>query len=140
MPILADGAKYDAVPVRLTALLLEHVADPNSINWSNEGDRIQKVMDAGDQFRTNIERPDAMALLAVLGIQAERDKRDPAKSYAYVIRQLKHPEEVSTLRQIYGDRLFVIGLYSTYAERLRRGSLRPPSLAYRRRLRASILK
>lgn len=110
---------YEAVSVRLTGLLLEHVADPNSVNWSNEGERIQKMMDAGDQFRTNVERPDAMALLAVLGIQAERDKRDPAKSYAYVIRQLKHPDEVSTLRQIYGDRLFVIGLYSTHAERLK---------------------
>ena len=110
---------YDAVPIRLTGLLQEHVASPDSIVWANEGERIQKMMDAGDQFRTKVERSDAMALLAVLGIQAAQDDHDATRSYAYVIRQLKHPDEVSTLRQIYGDRLFVLGLYSTYSERLK---------------------
>lgn len=110
---------YEAVQIRLTALLQEHVLDSNSIECRNEGERIEKMMNAGDQFRSKIERPDAMALLAVLGIQAVRDKLDPMRSYAYVIRQLKHPEEVSTLRRVYGDRLFVLALYSTYAERLK---------------------
>lgn len=110
---------YESVPIWLTRLLQENVAEPNSMTWSNEGDRLRKLMDAGDQFRNQLKRPDAMALLAALGIQAERRKLGPAKSYAYVIRQLKHPEEVSTLRQIYGDRLFVLGLYATYAERIK---------------------
>lgn len=110
---------YESVPIRLTALLREHVAEPGSITWNDEGERIEQMMNAGDEFRAKLERPDAMALLAALGIRAERDKRDKTKSYAYVIRQLKHPEEVSALRQIYGDRLFVLGLYSTYAERLK---------------------
>src|SRR5262245_46392098 len=95
---------YEATPIRLTDLVQEYVAEPNSISWSNEGERIQKMMDAGDQFREMVERQDAMALLAALGIQAMRGNADPTKAYAYVVRQLKHPEEVSTLRQIYGDR------------------------------------
>lgn len=110
---------YEAVPVRLTDLLKEHVAEPNSLVWNNEGERIRTLMDAGDEFRKQTKRRDAMALLAALGIQAERGARDPFKSYAYVIRQLKLPDEVSSLRQIYGDRLFVLGLYSTDAERMK---------------------
>lgn len=65
-----------------------------------------------------MKRNDAMALLAILGIQDDRRKLASAKPCAYLVRQLKHPEEVSTLRQVYGDRLFVLSLYSTYNERL----------------------
>jgi hypothetical protein len=46
---------YEAVPIRLTGLLREHVASPDSITWSNEGERIQNMMDAGDQFRMKID-------------------------------------------------------------------------------------
>src|SRR5437763_1726023 len=56
--------RYEAVPIRLTELLRDYVAEPNTVTWSNEGERIQNLMDAGDQFRAKLERPDAMALLA----------------------------------------------------------------------------
>jgi deoxycytidylate deaminase len=76
-------------------------------------------MDAGDLLREKLDRGDAMALLGALGIAAKRRDLGEGRSCAFVIRQLKHPEEVSTLRRIYGDRLFVLALYSTYGERLR---------------------
>ncbi len=110
---------YESVPIRLTDLLTEHIAEPGSVSWNNEGERIKNLMDAGDQFREKMHRRDAMGLLTALGIHDAQRKLDPAKSYAFVIRQLKHPEEVSALRQIYGDRFFVLALYSTYAERLK---------------------
>ena len=112
--------KYDYEPtsIRLTDLLLKHVSEPGSLTWSDEGERIQKLMDAGDLLREKLDRGDAMALLGALGIAQERRKLGPTKACAFLIRQLKHPEEVSTLRQIYGDRLFVLALYSTYSERL----------------------
>ncbi|HEX4418553.1 MAG TPA: anti-phage dCTP deaminase [Kofleriaceae bacterium] len=115
--LLAKHA-YEPVPIRLTDLLLEHAVEPG-LTWTDEGDRIQKLMDAGDLFRGQARRGDAMALLAALGIQEQRRDRSSARPSAYLIRQLKRPEEISTLRQIYGDRLFVISLYSTYADRLR---------------------
>lgn len=110
---------YEPLLIRLTDLLQEHVLENGSVAWADEGERIEQLMNAGDEFRTQLKRPDAMALLATLGIQDERRKHDPSTSYAYIIRQLKLPDEVSTLRQIYGDRLFVISLYSTYSERLK---------------------
>ncbi len=110
---------YEPVSIRLTDLVIEHAVEPGSITWSNEGERIQKLMDAGDLLREKLDRGDAMALLGVLGIAAKRRELGQAKPCAFVVRQLKHPEEVSTLRRIYGDRLFVLALYSTYEERLR---------------------
>jgi deoxycytidylate deaminase len=109
---------FEPVQIRLTDLLQQHVLESGSVTWSNEAERIERLMDAGDAFRAQLKRRDAMALLATLGIQDERRRRDPTKSYAYIVRQLKVPDEVSTLRQIYGDRLFVISAYSTFAERL----------------------
>lgn len=110
---------YEPVSIRLTDLLIEHAFEPGSIVWNDEGERIQKLMDAGDLLREKLDRGDAMALLGALGIAAKRRDLGQAKPRAYIIRQLKHPEEVSTLRRVYGDRLFVLALYSTYGERLR---------------------
>jgi deoxycytidylate deaminase len=110
---------YEPVPIRLTDLLLDHVLEPSSLAWTDEGDRIEQLMNAGDLLRKQIGGGDAMALLAALGIQEQRRQRVGASPHAFLIRQLKHPEEVSTLRQIYGGRLFVLSLYSTYEERLR---------------------
>ena len=110
---------YEPVSIRLTDLLIEHAVEPGSIRWNDEGERIQKLMDAGDQLRKDLERGDAMALLATLGIAAKFSDRVQPRPCAFMIRQLKHPEEVATLRRIYGDCLFVLALYSTYGERLR---------------------
>ncbi|HWO23298.1 MAG TPA: hypothetical protein VNO30_31370 [Kofleriaceae bacterium] len=110
---------YEPVSIQLTELLLEHVIEPGSLVWNNEGERIEKLMTAGDRLREKLQHGDAMALLGVLGITKKRQGLSSTKPYAFVLRQLKHPDESYTLRQIYGDRLFVLALYSTYSERLR---------------------
>jgi len=89
---------YEPAAVRLTDLLLDHAFEPGSIHWNDEGERIQKLMDAGDLLREKLERGDAMALLGALGIAARRRDLGQAKPSAFVVRQLKYPEEVSTLR------------------------------------------
>jgi hypothetical protein len=110
---------YEPASIRLTDLLLAHAIESSSVAWSDEGERIERLMDAGDLLREKLERGDAMALLGALGIAAKRRDLHAARPPVFIVRQLKHPEEVSTLRQIYGDRLFVLALYSTYGERLR---------------------
>lgn len=109
---------YEPVPIRLTELLQEHVAEPGSITWDDEGERLERFMDAGDLLRQQLRCGDAMALLAALGIVAKRDQAGGNQPCAFVIRQLKHPEEITALRRIYGDRFFVLSLYSTYSERI----------------------
>src|SRR5215208_687841 len=55
---------YEPASIRLTDLLLEHAIEPGSIHWNDEGERIQKLMDAGDLLRKKLDRGDAMALMA----------------------------------------------------------------------------
>lgn len=64
-------------------------------------------MDAGNQLRKDHERGDVFALSAVGAIQQARRRRNagddgPSPKTAYVVRSLKHPDEVRTLREVYG--------------------------------------
>jgi deoxycytidylate deaminase len=109
---------YEPVRLHLTELLKEHVAEAGSLSWENEAERLEVLMTAGDDLRENLERGDAVALLAALGVAEHRKQYTKPAPAAYVVRQLKHPEEIAVLRRIYGDRYFSVALYSTFDERL----------------------
>lgn len=65
--------------------------------------------------------------LALAGIAEIRNRRKlltgqpsvPADARAYIIHQLKHPDEVELLRRVYGPRFFLIGGHSPRAERVK---------------------
>jgi deoxycytidylate deaminase len=91
-----------------------------------EDRKIEGRMNAGDNFRVRIQRPDALALLAVWEIVRFRNqynREHHAKithlpRQAYLFRSLKRPEEVTALRRIYGSNLIVIGVHSGREQRL----------------------
>lgn len=104
---------------------------PADVRWD-------KHMTAGTQFRKKMERGDALALLAVTRIRKTRaqlnqkkhlsaaprsrtrhDLRNTAiRSQAYILHQLKHPDEVKSLRRIYGRAFWLISAYSSRDNRL----------------------
>ena len=59
-------------------------------------------------------------MFAVLSISSLRRELEEAgvKRRAYVIRSLKHPDEVDFLREVYGKNFFVISAYSPHATRV----------------------
>ncbi|RMD97494.1 MAG: cytidine deaminase [Deltaproteobacteria bacterium] len=74
-------------------------------------------MDAGNRVRKDSGRDDFMALYAISDIGRERsnggDKQpEPIKKRAWLIWSLKRPEEVVTLRRVYGEGFFLIGVFS----------------------------
>jgi deoxycytidylate deaminase len=102
-----------------------------------EDDRIDKFMDAGDAIRDSIPRGDAVVLLGISKVQdireeynkkssplvetdetpeepAEPPPRDlrPLNRRAYIFHSLKHPEEIRTLRRVYGAAFIAISVYS----------------------------
>jgi cytidine deaminase len=86
-------------------------------------ERIRSAMDAGDSLRKRSKRPDALALLAVTAIKEMRETDAGTSSHdtqptAYIINSLKTPQEVSILRDIYGESFFLISAYSSRHERL----------------------
>ena len=80
----------------------------------SEDKRINSLMDEGTRLRTKSERGDAVALLGIAEILKLRNSKfsGSAEKNAYVLRSLKHPHEVETLRNVYGKGFFLISVYS----------------------------
>lgn len=108
---------YEPVVLQLSGLLQHHVMLPGDLAGHDEGDRVERLMNAGDELRQRMSSNDAMARLAVLGIKKRARESQRQRPVAYLLRQLKHPEEVSLLREVYGDSFFLISLYSTSHDR-----------------------
>lgn len=94
-------------------------------------ERLWAAMDAGNQLRRDWGRGDALALAAISDIVATRRETAPSAEEdgedtqpvnldraAFVIRSLKTPDELRTLRAVYGPRVFVVAAYSPEGDRL----------------------
>jgi deoxycytidylate deaminase len=116
--------RYKLAPIRLIDGLRQFT-EWKFIPKEPLDERYTTHMDAGNEFRTRVARGDAMALLAAASIVKERTKATgatgiPAARTAYFLRSLKRPEEISTLRDIYGRNFFALAAYSPKAKRLDR--------------------
>lgn len=125
---LADILKqygYETRVVKISNLIPNLTDSP--INTSSEINRITSFMDAGNKICRDSKRKDLLALAAAADINAIRKKTDsinnlflqePLPRIAHLLLTLKRPEEVATLRKIYGDGFFLIGVFATEKERL----------------------
>ncbi|MGD2093335.1 MAG: anti-phage dCTP deaminase [Candidatus Aminicenantes bacterium] len=88
------------------------------INEKPEYKRVENLMDAGDNIRAFSGRGDAVVLLALLKLSEMRKKDErPNFNTVSILKSLKHPEEVYTLRRIYGPGFFLIGIHSSREKR-----------------------
>jgi deoxycytidylate deaminase len=87
----------------------------------SELDRLDRGMNNGKLYREKYRRGDYFALLAINAINSTRvvkkGKPEPLKRHAHVIRSLKHPDEVDTLRRVYGDGFFLLGVSASIESR-----------------------
>ncbi len=109
------AVNYRAEPIHLVELLHE-IDRWEFLPESPEESRIREHMDAGDKFREVIGSDDALAILGVGQIQKIRTKltgsaNEPAERTAYVLKSLKHPDEIQALREIYGPGCFIVAAY-----------------------------
>lgn len=109
--------EYESEVIRLSDLLdwidWSTVEDPPEIDDDTVDRHIETRMDAGDVIRERLSRGDAVALLGVQEVRALRDSEDqPVPRKAYIFRSLKHPQEVDTLREVYGPNFFLISAYA----------------------------
>lgn len=81
---------------------------------ADEYTRISTLMKRGNELREKAGRGDILAAFAAAEINSRRSGEPPPSlpTSAFVLRQLKHPDEVYMLRQIYGDGFHAIGVYS----------------------------
>lgn len=115
---------YNSEPYRLSRLMWDLKGEP----WSSlkDGPRditIDAHMTAGNKLRETLERNDAVAMLGLVGILKFRQQRSgeptqPIDQFAHILNSLKRPEEVATLRRIYGPSLVILAAYSPRPKRL----------------------
>jgi len=112
--VLAE-ASYECVVIKLTDEL-RSLDDFSGIPDAPLVVRYRQLMDAGDTLRQQTGYHEAMALLGVARVSQLRGNNPPRRR-AYIFRSLKHPGEVVTLRQIYGDSFVLIGAYLPWQTR-----------------------
>lgn len=92
-------------------------------NSNSELDRLDQGMNNGKLLREKYDRDDFYALLAIDAIfrlrGSDPDSTSPLIRNAHLIRSLKNPDEVETLRNVYGDGFFLIGVSSSLESRRR---------------------
>ncbi len=84
---------------------------------ADEGTRILTQIKRGNEARDRYRRNEILALCAVADISVQRQQRH-LPGHAFILRQFKHPEEVSLLRSIYGGGFHLLGVYAPLDERV----------------------
>jgi deoxycytidylate deaminase len=115
--------RYENADVIRLSDLLRSVDGNQDIPRSPVDVRSEKLMDAGDALRRALNRGDAVALLGIPEIRARRtavtgDAKKPAPRKAYILHSLKRPEEVRTLRRIYGRAFHLIATFASRESRV----------------------
>ncbi len=79
---------------------------------SGEAARIDTMMNRGNEARELTRRNDVLALAAIADIHLRRGRGiTPLARRCFILRQLKHPDEVVLLRKVYGDGFHLVGVY-----------------------------
>jgi len=109
---------YSTQIVRVSALIANLTDQP--LKDGNEFERISSFMDAGNIECKDSKSCDLWALAAIGKINSSRgtENQTAQERVAHIILSLKRPEEVSTLRKVYGTGFFLIGVFATEKERL----------------------
>lgn len=115
---------YSAEVHRLSKLMHDLNGEP----WSKlkDGPRdetINDYMTAGNCLRQRLDRQDAMAMLGLTAIREVRQEKSgdpdqPVERLAHILHSLKRPEELRSLRRIYGPALVVFAAYTPRHKRL----------------------
>ena len=112
---------YTVNTIRVSRFLSQ--LDPTSVGvrlrYKPEYHRIRTHMDAGNRVREVSGRGDILALHAASELNSRRTDEQPLPETVHLVLSLKHPQEVTALRRIYGPGFFLIGLYTPRAERQR---------------------
>lgn len=131
--ITAEFSKvgYKSEPIKISSLL-HQLKDYSHLETSyhTEFDRIKSHMAAGTGLRNRTKQGDVMAMLAISRIRQIRTERNsnnnsieensqtPLNRTVYILNSLKHPDEIETLRDVYGRAFILISTYVPRDERV----------------------
>jgi deoxycytidylate deaminase len=96
----------------ISGLSIKLIAEP-------EDKRIDSYMTAGNEARLTTNRGDIITALGIQSINVQRSNEAPISQTAHIFRSIKHPDEVQTLRNVYGDGFYLLGISSSKSCRLK---------------------
>lgn len=113
---------YDVEPIRISDLLCRF-PDWTPLDKPGEDARVRHLQNTANAIRGRHRDGAILARAAIAEIRDRRLRRSgdpdgPVYNCAFVIDQLKHPDEARLLRQIYGDALYVIGGHACWDTRV----------------------
>lgn len=129
-----EKANYSPHVVRVSSLMhtikkYQYLSEKNGVK---EFERIKNHMKAGTELRSSTGRGDMMALLSIgeirrireeintkLGVDKDKITKEPLKRAVFILRSLKHPDEIEKLKSVYGDGFIVVSAYSPREERVK---------------------
>jgi cytidine deaminase len=114
---------YECVPIHLTDYIHSIKGIPPLREHPTE-ERYRSYIEACNHIREETGRDDYLAFIAISAIRHERkrltgDFNNPRKRIAYIVNQLKRPEEIGLLRQVYGPLFIPISCHAHKEDRLR---------------------
>lgn len=109
---LGQIAGYESAVVRISELIETALPAQDVREGIN---RYRRLMDMGDSLREQTGDGSICAMLAVQAIRHVREGRTGDEETlrdggATILRSLKHPDEVTLLRQVYGQRVLIVGV------------------------------
>ena len=132
---LKERGYTDVVHIKLSKFLDEAISNRLVSEWKPETtssakcSRYRRLQEAGRDLRVKSKNPAILAEYAVQEIAVDRTRRALEKSevvgdgpivpgrVAYLIDQVKRPEEVALLRTVYRNLFFLAGVTRIYASR-----------------------
>lgn len=119
--IKGECAKYGyrTIDIHVTKLL-SRLAHKYTIVEAPLDQRIASYISACNKLRQDTKRKDIFALLASNLILSNRKNVQDSEDLGtvYIVNQLKKPEEIYTLKRIYGEAFVVVSCHSPYEVRL----------------------
>lgn len=131
---LKERGYEDVVRIKLSEFLEESIRERliavplDESSKSPRYNRYRKLQHAGKKLRESTKNPAVLAEFAARKISLDRLKRDEnntdpsdgpliPKKVAYIIDQVKRPEEVTLLRALYRNLFYLAGVTRIYAKR-----------------------
>lgn len=121
---LETEVNYQTCFVKLSDFISEYISKNNNEEFekSPPWERYNMLMTIGNEFREKNRRQYILSLFGIERILKERekltgDKKIPSKRTAYIVRSIKRPEEIKKFREVYREKFFLIGVYSSKKKR-----------------------
>jgi len=115
---LVKQFKYLPNHIRLSSLIKNIKGLPTKIDKSSPYTRINTLMSAGNEARKMADRNDFVAALGICNVSSLRKEEKPLNKQVHIFDSLKHPHEVQTLRDTYGDGFYLLAVACSRSNRL----------------------